>query len=183
MGDGNVVNKVQYFNHFPKDFLRPYGPATEDGATTKEMIHKRLRTMNCEWLCRPSVAASELSDSISHNSQVLSSLQIFHRGAKYFATMDKKLEGVSKGECSHFHCSFAYLRTVFTAASTLHLTCSSSRSTHYLCYLKPLHTPSSIAIYLLSNPHKPYILNLQISNVLSLMLFVCFLLQIYQHLL
>jgi len=119
LGDGNVVNKVQYFNHFPKDFLRPYGPATEDGATTKEMIHKRLRTINCEWLCRPSMAASELSDSICHNSQVLSSLQIFHRGAKHFAAMDKKLEGVSEGKCSHFHSSFPYLHTIFTSTSAL----------------------------------------------------------------
>jgi len=67
IGEGNVVNKVQFLL------------ATDEGAMTKQHIHKRLKTINCEWLCRPSVASSELSDSITNNSQVLSTLHILHR--------------------------------------------------------------------------------------------------------
>ena len=46
---------VGFFNHFPRQRLRPYGKIKE--ATPDD-------TINCEYLCRPSVALSELADSV-----------------------------------------------------------------------------------------------------------------------
>ena len=69
------VNKVSFFRHFPKDFRHPYGAATDEGCTEEAFILTHLRQANCEWLCRPSVAASELSESIEANKGTATDLE------------------------------------------------------------------------------------------------------------
>ena len=52
-----------------KHFVQPYGKAesTPDVGTIVNRIHSR----NCEWLCRPQVALSELSDSLRTNMPII----------------------------------------------------------------------------------------------------------------
>ena len=50
------------------DFLRPYGRCTLQEDLSDVVMARRLRTINCEWLVRPGVAASELSETIFKNS-------------------------------------------------------------------------------------------------------------------
>lgn len=52
-----------FFNQFYKDFLRPYGEATNRLAT--EDIKRKLHPFNCEFLKRPAVALSEFSETLT----------------------------------------------------------------------------------------------------------------------
>ena len=61
---------VHYFQHFPSNFLRPYGLA--DSGPSEETIFRRVAPLNCEWLLRPRVAASEFADTITQNLNYLS---------------------------------------------------------------------------------------------------------------
>ena len=61
---------VSFFKHFPTNFLRPYGLA--DNAPSEESIFRRLAPLNCEWLLRPCVAASEFADTMNQNLNYLS---------------------------------------------------------------------------------------------------------------
>ena len=56
---------VGYFNHFPKNFLHPYGHADEPPSV--ETIFPHTNPMNCEMLTRPSLHFSELSETINDN--------------------------------------------------------------------------------------------------------------------
>lgn len=60
---------VNYFHHFPSNFLRPYGLAEEQPQEDK--VFRRIAPLNCEWLTRPKVGASEFSDTIQSNLQLL----------------------------------------------------------------------------------------------------------------
>eukprot|EP00795_Rhopilema_esculentum_P011125 gene11126-20005_t len=60
---------VSFFSHFPKNFLRPYGKAEE--TITEETILRRITPKNCEWLCRPQTAISELHATLSGNIEIL----------------------------------------------------------------------------------------------------------------
>ena len=56
---------VPFFNHFHKAFLRPYGKA--ESAPDSRTIFNRINARNCEWLCRPQVALSELAETMHKN--------------------------------------------------------------------------------------------------------------------
>ncbi|XP_065059826.1 uncharacterized protein LOC135687241 [Rhopilema esculentum] len=60
---------VLFFNHFPKNFLRPYGRA--EGMPSKEKTLSRLQPEGCEWLRRPHVAVSELAATMQGNTDLL----------------------------------------------------------------------------------------------------------------
>ena len=60
---------IAFFNHFHKAFLRPYGKA--ESSPDVGTIMNRINSRNCEWLCRPQVALSELSDSIRTNVPII----------------------------------------------------------------------------------------------------------------
>ena len=60
---------VLYFNHFPKNFLRPYGRA--EGMPSKEKTLSRLQPEGCEWLRRPNIAISELAATMQGNTDLL----------------------------------------------------------------------------------------------------------------
>ena len=58
----NKSDRVRNLEHFFKNFLQPYGKASE--AITDDMMQKRLTTFNCEFLNRPGYAFSEFTESL-----------------------------------------------------------------------------------------------------------------------
>lgn len=63
---------VGFFNHFPRQRLRPYGEIKE--ATPDDTMLEKANTINCEFLSRPNVALSELADTVSSNKDILRAL-------------------------------------------------------------------------------------------------------------
>ena len=61
---------VHYFSHFPKAFLVPYGKPREDLHSEHRLLDS-LKPINCEWLTRPNVAASELAETMDEQVRVL----------------------------------------------------------------------------------------------------------------
>ena len=55
-------DRVRYFEHFFKNFLRPYGKASE--SINDDMMEKRFTTFNCEFLNRPGYTFSEFAESL-----------------------------------------------------------------------------------------------------------------------
>ena len=66
---------VTYFNHFPKNFLVPYGRQKPLPADDK--VFQRLRPEGCECLRRPHTAMSELGSTLNENIAVLQDDQVF----------------------------------------------------------------------------------------------------------
>lgn len=66
---GNSPRGVGFFHQFPRQFLRPYGEADKTPST--ETVFKRIKPFTCEWLLRPKVAISELSDTVLKNLDIL----------------------------------------------------------------------------------------------------------------
>ena len=60
---------VHFFNHFPKNFLRPY--AATEPAPSVDTIFGRLRPEVCEWYRRPETAMSELHSTLYENRPCL----------------------------------------------------------------------------------------------------------------
>jgi hypothetical protein len=56
---------TKYFNHYPSNFLKPYGMA--DDPPSAEKIAKRIHPISCEWLKRPAVAMSEFAETVTEN--------------------------------------------------------------------------------------------------------------------
>ena len=56
---------VSYFNHFPRQCLRPYGEISQ--ATPDNQMLDKATVINCEYLVRPKVALSELAETVSAN--------------------------------------------------------------------------------------------------------------------
>ena len=50
-------------------FLRPYGRAKQAPDTSN--VFNRINPRNCEWLCAPQVALSELSDTMRNNIPIV----------------------------------------------------------------------------------------------------------------
>ena len=95
--DGPIhVNKVSFFRHFPKDFLRIYGAATDEGCTEEAFILTCLRQANCEWLCRPSLAASELCESIQENKNTATDLEDLKNAESEFDNLKQYLDQLSQ---------------------------------------------------------------------------------------
>ena len=74
---------IQWFKHFPVNFVTPYGP-TKDVPTT-QTIWNRLQTFNCELFQRPKVGVSELASSVQNNIESL-------LGKNYKLLNDKKIK-------------------------------------------------------------------------------------------
>lgn len=56
---------VEYLNHFPKYFIRPYGKAEE--TISKQKVIKCISQKNCEWLVRPKIQVSETAETVTSN--------------------------------------------------------------------------------------------------------------------
>ena len=69
---------VNFYQHFRKDFIRPYGLAHSEDAFHDATIARRLKTINCEFLLRPHIAISEFSETIIENWKYISNnIEIF----------------------------------------------------------------------------------------------------------
>lgn len=84
----NSPKAVHFFQHFPSNFLRPYGLA--DNVPQESTIFRRVAPLNCEWLLRPRVAASEFAETIEQNLKLLaeSDSKLINRG-KFENIQDK----------------------------------------------------------------------------------------------
>ena len=60
---------TKFFNHFPSNFLRPYGLA--GAAPDHETLQRRINPVCCEWLKRPHIAMSEFAATIVENFNFL----------------------------------------------------------------------------------------------------------------
>lgn len=60
---------VGFFNHFPANFLRPYGLANDP--PTIDMLNRRTNPKSCEWLIRPNYAMSKFSATMHENLEYL----------------------------------------------------------------------------------------------------------------
>ena len=81
---------VTYFNHFPNNFLKPYGLA--DNSPPEDTVFKRLSPMNCEWLLRPKIAASEFAHTIEENLNYLASTKSPILKSNKFILLQQKLQ-------------------------------------------------------------------------------------------
>ncbi|CAB3983021.1 Hypothetical predicted protein [Paramuricea clavata] len=94
-----VSHAVNYFRHFPTNFLKPYGMADE--APSQEVVMRRLSSINCELLRRPQTGVSEFAETIEKNLNssvkiiLLMSSKVASRPSKitfvYFTDLVKKL--------------------------------------------------------------------------------------------
>ena len=80
---------VNFFRHFIGNFIQLYGIAHK-GLTQEETILKRVVPMNCEWLLRPKVAASEFADTVEQNLKYLSSCKLPFVKSDKFAQWQEK---------------------------------------------------------------------------------------------
>lgn len=60
---------TQYFNHYPTNFLKPYGLA--NSAPNHDMLMRKINPKSCEWLKRPKIAVSEFSETMVANMEWL----------------------------------------------------------------------------------------------------------------
>ena len=60
---------TKYFNHFPSNFLHPYGLAGP--APDHETLQRRINLICCEWLKRPHIAMSEFAATMVNNFNFL----------------------------------------------------------------------------------------------------------------
>ena len=66
MGKEKKKSSTSYiYKLFPKDFLRPYGEASEKFSAT--VFKKKLKPWSCELLRRPGVGVSQFADTITKN--------------------------------------------------------------------------------------------------------------------
>ena len=66
-------NGVGFFEHFPKNFIRPYGGTEEP--ITDDMVNKRVKFYNSEMLKRPRVAMSELAQTTTETIKCLGEMK------------------------------------------------------------------------------------------------------------
>ena len=64
---------VGFFNHFPANFLKPYGLANDP--PTPEMLQRRTNPKSCEWLIRPNFAMSEFCATMHENLEYLEKVE------------------------------------------------------------------------------------------------------------
>jgi hypothetical protein len=76
---------VHYFQHFPSNFLRPYGPA--DSQPAEATLMRRIVPLNWKWLLRPKVAASEFAQTIDENLDMLTKSESKFIKPRHFKSM------------------------------------------------------------------------------------------------
>ena len=113
-GSPKNVAKVHFSQHFPKDFLRPYGNATERTVAADADFKRKLQPFTCEWLCRPSVAASELAATMDENLEKFNDVKLLASATEHIDNMKSKLESVSEGFLIYFlHICNALLLNIY----------------------------------------------------------------------
>ena len=93
-GNRKEDKSVQYYNHFRKDFLRPYGLAHEESSFDDATITRRLNSYNCEFYLRPQVAISEFAETVQQNLHYIrdNAEIIDQRAISAFVKKTEKLE-------------------------------------------------------------------------------------------
>ena len=97
------IAKVNFSQHFSKDFFCPYGSATEQTIASDSDFRRKLQPFTCEWLCRPLVAASKLAATLNKNLEKLNDVKLLSNATEHLDKMKKKLHSVSKGWFVTFH--------------------------------------------------------------------------------
>ena len=62
---------MQFFNHFRKDFIRPYGLAHDENSFEHKILMRRLNSWNYKFYLHPQIAISEFTQTISQNVKYL----------------------------------------------------------------------------------------------------------------
>ena len=99
-------DSVAYFNHFRKDFIRPYGLVHHAQIFDAVTLSQRLNNFNCEFFIRPQIAISEFAETLSANLKYIEenikilepkSILVFLKKAKkkdkHIAILDSKQSG------------------------------------------------------------------------------------------
>ena len=63
MASKSPAKRISYYNHFPKNFLKPYRDA--DDKLTSKTINRRLNSAKWDWLICSEIATSEMADMIA----------------------------------------------------------------------------------------------------------------------
>ena len=88
---------VLFYNHFPSNFLRPYGVA--DSQPHDKTILKRVNPKNCKWLICPQVGISKFAATINENMEFLATADNALIHMEKFSEMQQMLSGFLK--CLH----------------------------------------------------------------------------------
>ena len=65
---------ITYFQHFPANFITPYGEAKD--LPDDVSLLKRVTPRNCEWLNRPETGMSEMAVTIDEHLELLSKIKV-----------------------------------------------------------------------------------------------------------
>ena len=108
---------VGFFNHFRKDFIRPYGLAHDSQSFEAVTLSRRLNNFNCEFFTGPHIAISQFAETVSvnlkymeENMEILEpkSIEAFDKKAKkiekHLAVLDSKQTGET-GESIYYNFS------------------------------------------------------------------------------
>ena len=69
---------VNYYQHFRKDCIKPYGLAHSGDSFKDTTLVNRLKSFNCEFFLRPHIGLSEFSETVLENSKYIrENLDIF----------------------------------------------------------------------------------------------------------
>ena len=69
---------VNFYQHFRKDYVRPYGLTHAEDSFQDTTVANRLKSFNCEFLLRPNVGISEFSETVLENAKYIKeNMEIF----------------------------------------------------------------------------------------------------------
>ena len=106
-----------YYQHFQKNFIRPYGLALNDQTFQDATLATRLKSINCEFMVRSHIAMSEVSKTMTENWKYIGeNIDIFDIDVikKFLAKVESVLQSfqvVNQKDQSrkrHFNCSSIY---------------------------------------------------------------------------
>ena len=83
---------INFFSHFPRQRLRPYGEIKE--ATPDSVMLEKASRLNCEYVIRPAVALSEMADTVTSNLPTLKDMLRNMDEAKVIREVEEMNEAV-----------------------------------------------------------------------------------------
>ena len=106
----NSVGKLRsakHCNHFAYEFQRPSSSVIEDRTLSAEFMAEKLSIHNCEWMCRPLIAASQLRLTLTVNDDLLTKLKLLSRALmniKNTSAKSQKMNAHVAIECFGCNC-------------------------------------------------------------------------------
>ena len=116
------VQSVGFTKHFSKDFMHPYGETVRPRMGTTAGFNRKLKPFTCEWLARPSVAASKLAATVDANLDKLTDLAPLAEETNLLQSAGKKMKKLAKDilfRCFLFVFCFFYRLFLFAACSSI----------------------------------------------------------------